>query len=806
MSARKIPLICLIVVAWCAVACAGLCETYSAGTIPWSGWWWPTARGELVYGYRGYPAPLQKYDYVTSGTYDGKATLYGEKYYYSGDSESWWGHCWNWAAASIMEPEPACAGVYEGVVFYVGDKKGLLTVAYSEAEHVVATSGGFGVDSPIGFHGVLYDYIAVRGTPLVMDLGTEPEHWNFPVYRFSVERSVAGEVITFTTTIYYASDSVRPDYVGISALWRTYKYWFRMDGDEIVDSGWGEETAPPQGAWEILGPGCMNPGIDVTEVRRIAEKDDDNFGGNRSQETAAAISSGHYAPLLGITDDWFMIDLKSGDRVRITGFADYAGMDMMAYPMGDVMHFESDGATTVIEAGGDGPCYLKLVPSDGYQVSYELYITHILGWQGLFPLDPIGSWINGVAILSPEIDSERVIVSQMDRYGLPRGMSYRSSGLYGSISGTVREDFDLTLPDQGFLRIDSDEQLWGLQGVTYGNWDLMGCNLLPFGDAAAELFYPQLAYGRWTTYIGMINIGDEAVTVTREAYNDQGEALGSDTVVLDPGQKREDRAGTIDLLSSEEVKTLSATVEGGTASLIGYVKLFDNNTKSGLYLKSFIPLDPDRGSELVIPHIASNRNWQTGIAVMNTGPFQSPVSFYSYDAGGNFLDETKSTIKARQHIVGTPATLFPFNPRQDIASIRIVSHNNQPICGWLLYASSNGWQLAGVPIRGASSSVGYVPHVPDQQSWGTGICFTNAGETQTTVRCSLFSPEGELLLTQDWEDMPPNRKVCGTVRNLFGVDERFGYAKIESLDGGLISGVYLLSSMDGHKLMGDTVR
>ncbi len=805
MSARRVPGICLMVMLWCAMAAGGLCETYTADTIPWSGWWWPTSRGELVYGYRGTPAPLQKYDYVTSGRYDGPATAYGESYYYSDDAEGWWGHCWNWAAASIMEPEPTCPGLYGGVIFHVGDKKGLLTVAYTEADYVEASSGGFGVDSPAGFHGVLHDYIGDRGMPVIMDLGISPEHWNYPVYQFDVESTTVGTVITFTTTIYYANDGVGPDYVGTRVLQKTYEYWFRMDGDEIADSGWGEGIAPPQGAWEVLGPGCLNPGIAVEEVRLIAAAEDDAFAGNTSQETAAEISSGHYASLLGVTDDWFSIDLKAGDRVEITGFADSGGMDLTVYPMGDELHFESDGATTVIEAGEEGPCYLQLVPTTGSDVTYELYVMHILGWQGLFPLDPSGSWVNGIALLSPETESGRIIVSQMDREGLPLGESFSVSDLYGQLSGTVEDDFGLTLPDKGYLRVDADEPLWGLQEVTYGSWDLMGCNLLPGGDAAAELFYPQLAYGFWTTYLGMINVGDQAVTVTRQAYDDQGEPLGTDTVVLDPGQKTEDRPGAVGILRSEEARTMSATVEGGAASLIGYVKLYEDVSVS-LSLKSLIPLDPERTSELVVPHVASNRNWQTGIVVANAGRFSSLVTFYGYDADGNLLDESTRTIKARQHVVGTPTTFFPFVSPQEIASIRIVSHADQPLCGWLLYASSSGWQLAGVPIRGASASIGYVPHIPDQTSWGTGICFTNAGVTETTVRCSVFSPDGDLLLTRDWEDMAPNRKVCGTIRSLFGVDERFGYAKIESLDDGFISGVYLQTSVDSHKLMGDVIR
>jgi hypothetical protein len=44
--------------------------------IPWSGYWWSFKSGALVngWGYRGHPAPLENYDYVTTGEYFGPAT------------------------------------------------------------------------------------------------------------------------------------------------------------------------------------------------------------------------------------------------------------------------------------------------------------------------------------------------------------------------------------------------------------------------------------------------------------------------------------------------------------------------------------------------------------------------------------------------------------------------------------------------------------------------------------------------------------------------------------------------------------
>ena len=48
-------------------------ETQKAHDTPWSGYWWPFRRGGLAtgQGYRGHPAPLEKYDLLVQGSYPG---------------------------------------------------------------------------------------------------------------------------------------------------------------------------------------------------------------------------------------------------------------------------------------------------------------------------------------------------------------------------------------------------------------------------------------------------------------------------------------------------------------------------------------------------------------------------------------------------------------------------------------------------------------------------------------------------------------------------------------------------------------
>jgi hypothetical protein len=92
-------------------------ESGQASYRPWNGWWWAwnPSGGPTLYDAGG---PLAKYDQVC-GT---KAQDWA-----AGNETGgawWWGHCWGWAIASILLPEPQPATA-NGVAFSMDDMKGL---------------------------------------------------------------------------------------------------------------------------------------------------------------------------------------------------------------------------------------------------------------------------------------------------------------------------------------------------------------------------------------------------------------------------------------------------------------------------------------------------------------------------------------------------------------------------------------------------------------------------------------------------------------------------------------------------------
>ncbi len=49
---------------------------------------------------------------------------------------------------------------------------------------------------------------------------------------------------------------------------------------------------------------------------------------------------------------------------------------------------------------------------------YELFLQQSLSCQAIFPVDPSGAWVTGVALLKPDSSEGRMIISQIDRDGL----------------------------------------------------------------------------------------------------------------------------------------------------------------------------------------------------------------------------------------------------------------------------------------------------------------------------------------------------------------------------------------------------
>ncbi len=254
-------------------------EEGTAGSLPWSGWWWPAKTGHLVLGYRIEPGALVKHDRLTGK----KAAAWEQSqvYHFDPSGEDWWGHCHAWAAASLTEKEPLHDVYQDGMFFHVGEIKGLLTEAHY-ADHgpfYGQRFNGLPGDDYQDMHPslvwyVLRKYLHDNQTGIIFDLDAGPEVDSHPVYRYRLTtQSIGGDTYRGQLTIWAADYHVYPDFLGTATIQHDYFFIFDMHDGQIVDGSdyWSGASIKdhPDFAWYPAERGQENPELEYNVVSRL---------------------------------------------------------------------------------------------------------------------------------------------------------------------------------------------------------------------------------------------------------------------------------------------------------------------------------------------------------------------------------------------------------------------------------------------------------------------------------------------------------------------------------------------------------
>ena len=288
-------------------------DSHEASFRPWSGYWWPVTEGGLGTGrdYRGRPAPLEKYNLLTTGVTSGEALSWYLDAFYDPEAPLWFGLCAGWARAASYERIDILPSSEENIIFRVGDKKGLLTLIHSN-------DIGYAQDAPLPeeFHEWLLTYIKDQGKAFVADLDPTEEVWSYPIYRYDMQTSRTGNVESVRVRVYFADDGVIPDYMGTQVRTADYTYDLFLDGGgAITGSQWtGDSIADhPDRLTFSLDVGTGFPGLDYQEIVRLAGSRDDFL--ERGSEPVE-IGPGTYNLIL-LDEDVYTIPSVPGDIVSV---------------------------------------------------------------------------------------------------------------------------------------------------------------------------------------------------------------------------------------------------------------------------------------------------------------------------------------------------------------------------------------------------------------------------------------------------------------------------------------------------------
>ncbi|MBN2468497.1 MAG: hypothetical protein JXD19_10140 [Deltaproteobacteria bacterium] len=253
--------------------------------------------------------------------------------------------------------------------------------------------------------------------------------------------------------------------------------------------------------------------------------------------------------------------------------------------------------------------------------------------------------------------------------------------------------------------------------------------------ALSRLYFPSIrSDGSWDTELGLINTSaTEAATGTVRFYSDGGEEVSSAIPLSLPPHGRREVLVSADL--SDPSAAAYAVCETSAGSVKGYVKFFI----SGQWRAGVPAISRVNGANVSIPHIASDANWTTYCALLNTSALPCSPTI-------EFNDGSSQTISlaAYEHRSFNIRELFDGQPRPGITSG--VIRNANGLVGLELFSMGN--QLAGVVLHDERASAMYYPHVVmDPAHWITGIVAYNPAASSCTMTVKPYEEDGTELPT-----------------------------------------------------------
>ena len=236
----------------------------------WSGYWWPTAKQEIL-------RPLAKYDALT-----GAASVEWERTNNPPTGVApWVGLCHGWAAAAVMEDEPTRPLTSSVGTITVGDQKAWLSLAHGGD---VANFYGRRFDgqpgddpndmAPETLWEALRTSVRDQKTSIVLDIEPGVEVWNYPVYAYRVDATkVGGNLYRGKIYVWFADDHVHPDFVGVKRFVQAYPFEIQTTSEGRPLHGTGRwigsaVKSHPDFAWV---PYVVRSGNDQLSYEKVCE-------------------------------------------------------------------------------------------------------------------------------------------------------------------------------------------------------------------------------------------------------------------------------------------------------------------------------------------------------------------------------------------------------------------------------------------------------------------------------------------------------------------------------------------------------
>jgi hypothetical protein len=798
-----VVLVCLVA----PVTTGATTDMAQASFTPWSGYWWPTTSGGLATGngYRGHPAPLEKYDNLTSGITKGPATQWYLDNNYDPNAPGWYGLCAAWSAAAVTEDIDFQPAILDKVLYRVGDKKGLVTACH-EFDAAIRENA----HDPTVFHAWLLRYLKVAGIPFYAELDPSDEVWNYPVYRYDLTTNVSGTTESVTCRIWYADDQVDPDIIGTSALTKSYTYDLYKSGTEIIGGAWTGASVfdHPQQLILPVTQHTDNPHLDCNLIRNLARIKDDDL----ESDLPVPLNPGDYLLLL-LNQDVYRIDADPGDTIILNTSKDInAGAairlqitDAAGQTAGEALLTSS---TQEIVLPAASPPYTLTFSADHYDSNGIYSLNFDLKKAFEFANNKIqkGFGWGGFAITnSGKTTCEKIEVVGYDQNGLPL------STYLGPFSLAPGQKQTLLTSDFDVLPIDRD-QLTGVKiaasaPLTVANlFGYYGWNMSCYGasPSRSRLVIPDtstnLDYSHSVNW-GLYNPALADLNATLSIYAPSGRLVDSTDLVVPGNRALQYDANTSPFVDAENRGWVLVTTANHEL-LQAHTEWLENGVAKAEALGA---LGVNRS--FFVPQVVAKGAWNESVTLINVSGTVNTITLTLVDQG--VLAAANLTLNPFEKISLEPAALFPGVADATLNRSAMLLEAEQDLAGFITLATS-GDDLY-YPLLGQEdvSPKLILPHVASNSAWWTGFALFNPSPSEPVA--VLVEPSDNagnrrsdlaFALT-----LPPRSKRVLTIADLFGnVGQDLSFVTFTSTSGPGLAGVYAIGGLNNPMLSGTVMR
>jgi hypothetical protein len=787
-------------------------DSYEASSIPWSGYWWPYTQGGLGTGldYRGHPAPLEKYNLLTTGVTTGTVLNEYLTAHYDPNAPAWYGLCAYWARAACYEHVNILPSSENNIIFRVGDKKGLLTLAHNSDIGVL----GNGVQPEV-FHLWLLDYIKDQGQAFVADLSTGEQVWSYPIFKYAMQTSRNGNVESVSVTVYFADDAVEPDYRGTQLLFNHYTYDLFLDATGAITGGqWtGASIADhPELLSFSLDVKTIFPGLDYQEILRLAGSRDDFL--EKGSETVE-IGPGTYNLVL-LDEDVYTISTIPGDILSVRIAKELGSFQDITVVIVDGNGAEvqraivSNNRPMNILMTSTTPPYIIRLTQDDY-TDPNIYILKAdvkRSYNQEIPYIPKASEWSGFALTNPgSAGVDRVTLTTRDGEGNPiqtvlgplrLGPGEKRVFFFSDLS--VRRH-ELSATNSLTLTADGPVDLLNLIGevnrflTTFVQGDARGSRLV-IPDTAPPMTPGVRMFG------GVKNESfEEETRVTLRLYSAEGVLLqeasepiaARGSLSIEPGSPpfyNMPKSGWIEILGN------------GVQPLSGFQYTSDSSGVETLFAL------PVGSAKKIVPHIPEPGYWKTRVTLINPNDQENNVRLHLALAGADQGGDLDIVLAPGEKRVLEIQDQFGKREGEPLYHSIVEITGLYPLVGYFTYSTLNGGDDASYPLLDDThfKSTLSLPHYAGNDGyWWTGVVVCNPSSFAVKVGIEPYDRDGNLM-----EGRVISVNLDAGAYDVFDVASRFGesasgisFLKFRTEgDSGAIGGFYLYGDIGNQILSG----